>query len=206
MCGNSWTPGGVFEYYRKVEGVRQSRLGGMRNPVYFNYGIAVHGAYEVPDHPASHGCIRIDNSFSEHFQSIVNIGEQVFVWDGIEEPETYGAQSGLWDWADPNYTHDDVDHDHHDAPADDRGPDDHGRRRRRRRRRPPRRPRRRRSRSRRPRPRRPARLIRAGRRSERVVDRARQCAASGAPAQLPGRELLQHRRHVEAADVLNGVS
>ena len=76
----------------------------MRNPVYFNYGIAVHGAYEVPDHPASHGCIRIDNSFSEHFQSIVAIGEQVFVWDGIEEPETYGAQSGLWDWADPNYT------------------------------------------------------------------------------------------------------
>ncbi|MET0461382.1 MAG: L,D-transpeptidase family protein, partial [Ilumatobacteraceae bacterium] len=104
VCGNSWTPGGVYEYYREVEGVRQSRLGGMRNPVYFNYGIAVHGAYEVPDHPASHGCIRIDNSFSEHFQSIVNIGEQVFVWDGIKEPEAYGAQSGLWDWADPNYT------------------------------------------------------------------------------------------------------
>ena len=104
VCGNAWTPGGVFEYYRKVEGVRQSRLGGMRNPVYFNYGIAVHGAYQVPDHPASHGCIRIDNSFSEHFQSIVNIGEQVFVWDGIEEPETYGSPSGLWDWADPNYT------------------------------------------------------------------------------------------------------
>ena len=72
VCGNAWTPGGVFEYYRMVEGVRQSRLGGMRNPVYFNYGIAVHGAYEVPDHPASHGCIRIDNSFSEHFQSIVD--------------------------------------------------------------------------------------------------------------------------------------
>jgi hypothetical protein len=104
VCGNAWTPGGVYEYYRKVEGVRQSRLGGMRNPVYFNYGIAVHGAYEVPNHPASHGCIRIDNSFSEHFQSIVNIGEAVFVWDGIEEPEEYGAQSGLWDWADPNYT------------------------------------------------------------------------------------------------------
>jgi lipoprotein-anchoring transpeptidase ErfK/SrfK len=104
VCGNAWTPGGVFEYYRMVEGVRQSRLGGMRNPVYFNYGIAVHGAYEVPNHPASHGCIRIDNSFSEHFQSIVNIGEQVFVWDGIEEPESYGAQSGLWDWADPNYS------------------------------------------------------------------------------------------------------
>ena len=80
----------------------------MRNPVYFNYGIAVHGAFQVPQDPASHGCIRIDNSFSEHFQSIVAIGEPVFVWDGVEEPEVYGAQSGLWDWADPNYTHDDA--------------------------------------------------------------------------------------------------
>ena len=104
VCGNAWTPGGVYQFYRKVEGVRQSRLGGMRNPVYFNYGIAVHGAYEVPDHPASHGCVRIDNSFSETFQQLVNIGEQVYVWDGVEEPEVYGDQSGLWDWNDPNYT------------------------------------------------------------------------------------------------------
>ncbi|MET0144833.1 MAG: L,D-transpeptidase family protein [Ilumatobacteraceae bacterium] len=104
VCGNAWTPGGVYEFYRKVEGVRQSRLGGMRNPVYFNYGIAVHGAYEVPDHPASHGCIRLDNSYSETFQNLVNVGEQVFVWDGVKEPENYGAQSGLWDWNDPNYT------------------------------------------------------------------------------------------------------
>jgi hypothetical protein len=104
VCGNSWTPGGVYKYERMVTGVRESRLGGMLNPVYFNYGIAVHGAYNVPDQPASHGCIRIANAFSEHFQSIVAVGEPVFVWDGVEEPEVYGAQSGLWDWADPNYT------------------------------------------------------------------------------------------------------
>ena len=47
VCGNSWTPGGVYEFYRKVDGKRESRLGGMQNPVYFNYGIAVHGAYNV---------------------------------------------------------------------------------------------------------------------------------------------------------------
>ncbi len=104
VCGNSWTPGGVYEYYRMVSGVRESRLGGMRNPVYFNYGIAVHGAFQVPKEPASHGCIRIDNSFSEHFQSLVAVGEPVFVWDGVEEPEVYGAQSGRWDWDDPDYT------------------------------------------------------------------------------------------------------
>ena len=104
VCGNSWTPGGVYEFYRKVEGNRESRLGGMLNPVYFNYGIAVHGAYNVPLEPASHGCIRMPNLISPTFFNLVNIGEQVFVWDGVEEPEDYGAQSGLWDWADPNYT------------------------------------------------------------------------------------------------------
>jgi hypothetical protein len=76
----------------------------MLNPVYFNYGIAVHGAYEVPRHPASHGCIRIPNLVSAAFQDLVEIGEQVFVFDGVEEPEHYGAQSGRWDWADPDYS------------------------------------------------------------------------------------------------------
>jgi hypothetical protein len=104
VCGNSWTPGGTYEFYRKVEGKRESRLGGMLNPVYFNYGIAVHGAYQVPLQPASHGCIRIPNLISSTFYNLVSKGEQVFVWDGVKEPEEYGAQSGLWDWADPNYT------------------------------------------------------------------------------------------------------
>jgi hypothetical protein len=76
----------------------------MLNPVYFNYGIAVHGAYGVPREPASHGCIRIPNLISATFYELVSKGEQVFVWDGAKEPEEYGAQSGLWDWKDPNYT------------------------------------------------------------------------------------------------------
>jgi lipoprotein-anchoring transpeptidase ErfK/SrfK len=104
VCGNAWTPGGTYSFYRKVEGKRESRLGGMLNPVYFNYGIAIHGAYQVPLHPASHGCIRIPNAISETFFNLVGLGQKVFVFDGVKEPEAYGAQSGLWDWADPNYT------------------------------------------------------------------------------------------------------
>jgi hypothetical protein len=104
VCGNAWTPGGAYTFYRKVEGKRESRLGGMLNPVYFNYGIAIHGAYTVPLHPASHGCIRIPNAISATFFNLVGLNQAVFVWDGIKEPEAYGAQSGLWDWADPNYT------------------------------------------------------------------------------------------------------
>ena len=90
--GLSLTPGGVFEYNRMVKGRRESALGGMLNPVYFNWGIAVHGAFEVPLHPASHGCIRIPNAISEQFQSLVAKGETVYVWDGEKEPEEYGAQ------------------------------------------------------------------------------------------------------------------
>lgn len=103
VCGVSFTPGGVFEYYRLVLGRRESQLGGMDNPVYFNKGIAVHGAKEVPKFPASHGCIRIPMHISEYFQTIVTKGEQVFVFDGVKEPEQYGAQSPVWNWTDPNY-------------------------------------------------------------------------------------------------------
>ncbi|MFV0308562.1 MAG: peptidoglycan-binding protein [Desertimonas sp.] len=104
VCGNAWTPGGVYTVHRRVEGVRESRLGGMLNPVYFNNGIAVHGAYQVPDYPASHGCIRIANLISADYFALMGIGDGVYVWDGENEPEYYGNQSGWWDWADPNYT------------------------------------------------------------------------------------------------------
>ncbi|MFM8563673.1 MAG: L,D-transpeptidase family protein [Acidimicrobiia bacterium] len=104
VCGLSWTPGGVFKYYRLVLGRRESQLGGMYNPVYFNYGIAVHGAHEVPDFPASHGCIRIPMHISDYYQTLVAKGDQVFVFDGVKEPEEYGAQVPRFNWPDPNYT------------------------------------------------------------------------------------------------------
>ena len=102
-CGRSITPGGVFHFYRQVEGVRQSALGGLLNPVYFNYGIAIHGATNVPLQPASHGCIRIPNGLSEDFQEAVSLGDQVYVWDGVKEPEEYGEQLPVFNWLDPDY-------------------------------------------------------------------------------------------------------
>lgn len=102
-CGRSDTPGGIYEYYRRVEGLRQSGLGGMWNPVYFNHGIAIHGALNVPLEPASHGCIRIPMGTSDHFQSLVTDGDQVYVFDGRKDPETYGAQLPPFNWPDPNY-------------------------------------------------------------------------------------------------------
>ena len=103
-CGKSITPGGVFNYKRMVEGVRQGSLGGMWDPVYFNYGIAVHGALNVPLQPASHGCIRIPLSLSPSFQDLVSVGDQVFVFDGVKEPEAYGAQVPYFNRIDPDYS------------------------------------------------------------------------------------------------------
>jgi|GEM_PF-60795 len=102
-CGRSETPGGVYEFYRQVEGIRESALGSMWNPMYFNYGIAIHGAMNVPLQPASHGCIRIPLNISENLQSLSSMGDQIFVWDGIKEPEEYGSPPPTFNWIDPNY-------------------------------------------------------------------------------------------------------
>lgn len=106
VCGVSKTPGGVFQFYRRVEGNRQGPLGGMYNPVYFNYGIAVHGAQNVPDEPASHGCIRIPMFISEYFPSLVNNRDYVYVWDGVKEPEEQSKKDStpIFNRKNPNTT------------------------------------------------------------------------------------------------------
>jgi hypothetical protein len=86
-CAYAKTPGGVFKFYRRYDGNRQGPLGGMWNPVYFNYGIAVHGADNVPNRPASHGCVRIPHFIADYFPSLVDNGDYVYVWDGKKEPE-----------------------------------------------------------------------------------------------------------------------
>lgn len=102
-CGRSTTPGGVFTIHRKVEGHRQSSLGGLLNPVYFNYGIALHGGFEVPLEPASHGCIRVANAISAQMFALTDFGDKVFIWDGLKEPEQYGEQLPYFDRPDPDY-------------------------------------------------------------------------------------------------------
>lgn len=101
--GVSITPGGVFTYHRFVEGIRNSALGGMWDPAYFNYGIAIHGALNVPLEPASHGCIRIPLAFADTFHDHLALGDQVYVWDGVREPEAYGAQLPTFNRIDPDY-------------------------------------------------------------------------------------------------------
>jgi hypothetical protein len=106
ICALAKTPGGVFSYDRQVEGKRVSPLGGMWNPVYFNYGIAVHGALEVPNEPASHGCVRIPMHISDYFQDTISIGDRILVWNGVDEPENVSERESLpsFDYPDPSVT------------------------------------------------------------------------------------------------------
>ncbi len=107
VCAEAKSPGGVFRFRRYHEGNRVSPLGGMKNPWYFNYGIAIHGAQNVPTTPASHGCIRISNSLADVFPALVSKGDVVYVWglDG-KEPEHYTERESLpsFNRPDPNAT------------------------------------------------------------------------------------------------------
>lgn len=103
ICSTALTPAGVYAFDRRVTGWRQSELGLLFNPVYFNQGIAVHGAESVPLYPASHGCIRIPMHISNYFPSLVSKGDEVFVFDGVKEPEEYGSPPPPPNVKDPNW-------------------------------------------------------------------------------------------------------
>lgn len=111
VCGVAKTPGGIFHFYRELEGKRLTPYGGMMNPVFFNFGIAVHGADNVPEIPVSHGAVRIPQWIAEYFPTLVNSdgrrGDYVYVWgmDG-KQPEEYTKDEMLpvFDYRNPNST------------------------------------------------------------------------------------------------------
>ena len=105
-CGRSYTPPGVFQAYKMIEGRRQSALGGMYDPIYINQGIAIHGALNVPLEPASHGCIRVSQYLGEKLQSMIDIGDQVLIYDGQVDPwnQTEQAMQMRFDYPDPDAT------------------------------------------------------------------------------------------------------
>jgi peptidoglycan hydrolase-like protein with peptidoglycan-binding domain len=82
--GGRWnTPAGHFEIDREIDGVRHAPLGRLYRPKYFNGGIAVHGAAEIPATPASHGCARLSNAAMDMLWSsgLASVGTAVWVYD-----------------------------------------------------------------------------------------------------------------------------
>ncbi len=81
VCGSATTPPGNFRIQRRISGWRESELGRLYNPLYFNGGIAFHGAPSVPAYPASHGCVRLPMPIAEWFPDFVNNGWPVYVYE-----------------------------------------------------------------------------------------------------------------------------
>lgn len=103
-CGVSKTPAGAYRFQSKRSGWFEGYYGTLYKPVFFNGGIAVHGFNTVPNRPASHGCVRIPNHIADYFQSLVRVGDQVFVFDGVNDPEKLGPVPAPADIRDPTAT------------------------------------------------------------------------------------------------------
>jgi peptidoglycan hydrolase-like protein with peptidoglycan-binding domain len=60
VTGVALTPEGLWDVYReRPEGWWEGDLGQIYRPKYFRGGVAVHGSNSIPNHPASHGCVRV---------------------------------------------------------------------------------------------------------------------------------------------------
>jgi peptidoglycan hydrolase-like protein with peptidoglycan-binding domain len=74
--GDAVTPEGKFKVYREYsDGWEKGQLGELYRPKYFSGGVAVHGAPNIPNYPASHGCVRVSTSAMD------------FIWAGNLLPQ-----------------------------------------------------------------------------------------------------------------------
>jgi peptidoglycan hydrolase-like protein with peptidoglycan-binding domain len=78
-CQYAITYPGRFEFQWYFNGWRTSKLGHLYKPYYFDGGIAIHGYPEVPNYPASHGCVRIPMKIADYFHTLVHNGFPVYV-------------------------------------------------------------------------------------------------------------------------------
>jgi N-acetylmuramoyl-L-alanine amidase len=76
----AFTPQGSFRITRKINGIRVSRLGELYRPAYFYQGWAIHGSKSVPNHPASHGCIRVTNPNQDRLFALLTVGTPVTIY------------------------------------------------------------------------------------------------------------------------------
>jgi lipoprotein-anchoring transpeptidase ErfK/SrfK len=92
-CAMAVTPGGSYRVGYRILGPHKSKLGVLYNPLFFNGGIAIHGAPSVPGYPASHGCVRIPMADSLWFFNTVSKGTPVYVLGGKSEPVPFNEAS-----------------------------------------------------------------------------------------------------------------
>ncbi|MFG3440515.1 peptidoglycan-binding protein [Nonomuraea sp. NPDC047897] len=79
FCGSARTPTGDYRTTWRRSGWHKSYLGELYNPIFFNGGIAFHGALSVPLYPASHGCVRLPMNVAEVLPGMLGKGVPVHV-------------------------------------------------------------------------------------------------------------------------------
>lgn len=95
--GGSWvrarTPEGSFRFTRRIDGWRISYLGALYRPFYFRGGYAIHGSSSVPPHPASHGCVRVENHDMDFLVTQLAIGMPIHVYgDQVARSDLFDAE------------------------------------------------------------------------------------------------------------------
>ncbi|MFC5830737.1 L,D-transpeptidase family protein [Nonomuraea insulae] len=79
FCGSAGTPTGNYRTTWRASGWHKSYLGELYNPIFFNGGIALHGALSVPLYPASHGCVRMPMNVAQALPKLLGKGVPVHV-------------------------------------------------------------------------------------------------------------------------------
>jgi lipoprotein-anchoring transpeptidase ErfK/SrfK len=79
FCGSASTPTGDYQTTWRDSGWHTSYLGRLYNPIFFNGGIALHGALSVPLYPASHGCVRMPMNVAQELPGLIGKGVPVSV-------------------------------------------------------------------------------------------------------------------------------
>ncbi|WP_244460334.1 L,D-transpeptidase family protein [Microbispora triticiradicis] len=79
FSGSARTPTGDYKTTWRARGWHRSYLGQLYNPIFFNGGIALHGALSVPLYPASHGCVRLPMNVAGILPGMLGKGVPVHV-------------------------------------------------------------------------------------------------------------------------------
>jgi peptidoglycan hydrolase-like protein with peptidoglycan-binding domain len=80
--GDAVTPNGLWKTTReRPDGWWKGDLGDIYRPKYFKGGVAIHGMTRVPNHPASHGCVRLSTMAMDFIwaNDLVPLGTPVWV-------------------------------------------------------------------------------------------------------------------------------
>lgn len=77
------TPRGRFVVYEKEFGWHTGSLGAVYYANFISGGVAIHGSRNVPNEPASHGCIRVPMFAAREVSKLLPVGTIVLVYDQV---------------------------------------------------------------------------------------------------------------------------